>query len=294
MSLRILYRQQPAPLLQAEQLPAIQGTQGATLILSDGTQQQLFPGQQFIRESDGSKIRTDSSTLNYTSTRPATDTLPLYNHLIVDRGFEYMLVLQDGTKVWMNSESELYYPVQFTSGVRKIRLSGEAYYEVAKDSLRPFTVEVNEQFQVKVLGTHFNIKAYPTDGYAETTLLEGKVAVSPSAQAPTVVLKPSEQIVIREDGNNFVRVVNTDHYTAWHSGWFFFSNESLTKALEQIGRWYNVDFVFKDQNLTDIPVTGKLKRFENLNVILDMLSTTTRCHFTIEGKQIYITKNNRK
>lgn len=285
-----LFHDRPATQLQTELISNRHGTQGATLILSDGTQQQLFPGQQFIRETDGSEIRTDSSTLNYTTTFPATDPTPLYNHLIVGRGFEYMLILQDGTKVWMNSESELYYPVQFTTDIRKIRLSGEAYFEVAKDSLRPFIVEVNKQFQVKVLGTHFNIKAYPADGYAETTLAEGKVAVNLLEQNPPVILEPSEQMVIRENGDSFVRMVNTDHYIAWHSGWFFFSNEPLVKALEQIGRWYNVDFIFQNQELTNMPVTGKLKRFENLDAILDILSTTTRCHFIVEGNQIYVTK----
>lgn len=267
------------------------GTQGAVLILSNGHRRQLQKNSRPIVERDGSLISGDSTQLNYTGSGSPADTTVLYNHLLVGRGFEYMLTLQDGTKVWLNSESELYYPVQFSSTARPVKLSGEAYFEVARDTLRPFTVEVNGQFHVNVLGTRFNIKAYPSDGHSETTLIQGKVAVSDPAQSrQAVILQPSEQAVRHNNQEIEVRKVNAAYSIAWHEGWFYFSNEPLEKALEQIGRWYDMDFVFDAPAIRHLMVTGKIKRFENLDVILNMLATTTGCDYKILGKTVEVTK----
>lgn len=266
------------------------GATGATLILSDGTQQPLSPATRLLTEINGAQIQTDSNQLNYTGSTALHDTTLIYNHLTVGRGFEYMLILADGTKVWMNSESEIHYPVYFTSNIRKVRLQGEAYFEVAKDVTRPFIVEVNNGFEVKVLGTHFNIKAYPTDEQSETTLLEGKIAISAPSLEESIILSPSQQMVIHKDGENEVRQVNPEYAVAWHNGWFYFDNETLEKAVEQIGRWYNTDFVFDDPECRHIRVSGKVKRFTNLQVILNMLNTTTNCNYKIEKQKIYITK----
>lgn len=260
------------------------GIQGAVLVLSDGTRQNLESRGAHITESDGSRILNDSSQLNYTQVTSEQDKTPIYNHLIVGRGFEYMLVLQDGTKVWMNSESRLDYPIQFSSTSRTVKLSGEAYFEVTPDAKRPFIVTVNDQFNVKVLGTHFNIKAYPGDDRAETTLVEGKVAID------SFILRPSEQAVIIKGQAPQIREVNVDYYTAWHEGWFYFNNERLEIALEQIGRWYDMTFLVSEDDARQLMVTGKLKRFENLNVILDMLATTTQCRFEIKDNRVYVTK----
>lgn len=271
------------------------GASGAILVLSNGTKQLLSPETQLFTETNGTQIHTDSNQLNYTTNNTIPqDTTPIYNHLLVDRGFEYMLVLQDGTKVWMNSESELHYPVQFASANRKVRLKGEAYFEVARDSIHPFIVEVNDNFEVKVLGTHFNIKAYPSDDQFETTLLEGKVAISAPSLEGSTILAPSQQMVIRKNGEHLVRKVNPDYAIAWHNGWFYFDNETLEKTLELVGRWYNIDFTFEDLECKYIRVSGKVKRFENLQVILDMLKTTTKCNYILDHEKIYVTKNNRK
>lgn len=269
---------------------------GAVLVLSDGSCQNLLQTVGMISESDGSHILNDSTRLNYTQIHLTSNntSVPALNHLIVDRGFEYMLLLQDGTKVWMNAESRLDYPIHFAAGPRRVNLTGEAYFEVAGDSARPFIVEVNNSFEVKVLGTHFNIKAYATDDYAETTLVVGKVAISAPTLKENIILMPSQQMVIGKNGESRVREVDTDNAIAWHYGWFFFDNETLEKTLEQVGRWYNIDFQFADPQCKDICVSGKIKRFENLQVILNMLRTTTQCNYIQDNQTIYITKNNRK
>lgn len=265
------------------------GTLEAVLVTSDGTLRELQTAGNHINEKDGSKIMVDSARLNYQDNRPESVRELIYNKLLVGRGHEYMLILNDGTRVWMNSKSELSYPVAFGENVRRVRLSGEAYFEVAKDSVRPFIVEVDRGFEVKVLGTHFNIKAYDTDDSYETTLVEGKVQVS-QGNKTKITLEPSEQMVIGKDGCHEVRVVNTSYYTAWHEGWFYFNDESLEQVLTMIGRWYDVDFVFVKENLKEITVTGKLKRFENLSVILKMLERTTGAELMLKNRIVKVDK----
>ena len=265
------------------------GTLEAVLVTSDGTLRELQTAGNHINEKDGSKIMVDSARLNYQDNRPESVRELIYNKLLVGRGHEYMLILNDGTRVWMNSKSELSYPVAFGENVRRVRLSGEAYFEVTKDSVRPFIVEVDRGFEVKVLGTHFNIKAYDTDDSYETTLVEGKVQVS-QGNKTKITLEPSEQMVIGKDGRHEVRVVNTSYYTAWHEGWFYFNDESLEQVLTMIGRWYDVDFVFVKENLKEITVTGKLKRFENLSVILKMLERTTGTELILENRIVKVDK----
>ena len=265
------------------------GTLEAVLVTSDGTLRELQTAGNHINEKDGSKIMVDSARLNYQDNRPESVRELIYNKLLVGRGHEYMLILNDGTRVWMNSKSELSYPVAFGENVRRVRLSGEAYFEVTKDSVRPFIVEVDRGFEVKVLGTHFNIKAYDTDDSYETTLVEGKVQVS-QGHKTKITLEPSEQMVIGKDGRHEVRVVNTSYYTAWHEGWFYFNDESLEQVLIMIGRWYDVDFVFAKENLKEIAVTGKLKRFENLSVILKMFERTTGTELILENRIVKVDK----
>ena len=265
------------------------GTLEAVLVTSDGTLRELQTAGNHINEKDGSKIMVDSARLNYQDNRPESVQELIYNKLLVGRGHEYMLILNDGTRVWMNSKSELSYPVAFGENVRRVRLSGEAYFEVTKDSVRPFIVEVDRGFEVKVLGTHFNIKAYDTDDSYETTLVEGKVQVS-QGHKTKIPLEPSEQMVIGKDGRHEVRVVNTSYYTAWHEGWFYFNDESLEQVLTMIGRWYDVDFVFVKENLKEITVTGKLKRFENLSVILKMLERTTGTELMLKNRIVKVDK----
>lgn len=256
--------------------------EGVVLTLSNGNSQ-ILDGQTLpIIETDGSRIQSDSCRLDYTEVVTKEIEKPVYNQLAVARGFEYMLTLQDGTKVWLNAESKLEYPVKFLGPVRQVKLSGEAYFEVTRDTTRPFSVEVNGQFEVNVLGTSFNIKAYPGDDQAETTLVQGKVAIG------SIILQPSEQAVFYKDREMEVRKVNVGNYTAWHEGWFYFENERLEQALEQLGRWYDIHFVFGDDEVRHLRLTGKLRRFENLTVLLEMLSSTSGCQFEVKGRTVSV------
>ena len=282
-------KKDPHPYIAKSQVIDVRpATRGAVLELSDGTLCELRETPQRINERNGKEIVEDS-VLNYqVQTRPVKQQL-IYNRLRVGRGHEYMLILSDGTKVWLNSDSELRYPVSFGKDMRRVSLSGEAYFEVAPDSTSPFIVQVDERFEVKVLGTRFNIKAYLTDIRYETTLVEGKVLVK-QPEGMGVVLNPSEQIVIGRDGEHELREVDTDYYLAWHEGWFYFNDEPLEQVLEMFGRWYDVSFECSEDVLKKLRVTGKVKRFENLREILDMVAKIAGVDFQLEDKVVKVNK----
>ena len=275
-------------LADAQETVGQSGRPGVILSLSDGRRIDLSAREGKIGAGEEVVNHPENKQLFYAADQGG-EKISRMNRLDVPQGAEYHLVLSDGTRVWMNSKSELSYPVAFGENVRRVRLSGEAYFEVTKDSVRPFIVEVDRGFEVKVLGTHFNIKAYDTDDSYETTLVEGKVQVS-QGHKTKITLEPSEQMVIGKDGRHEVRVVNTSYYTAWHEGWFYFNDESLEQVLIMIGRWYDVDFVFAKENLKEIAVTGKLKRFENLSVIMKMLERTTGTELILENRIVKVDK----
>ena len=261
------------------------GSFGAVLVASDGSRHELFASGDTIEVRSEHYVVSDSGGITYAGL-PSVEEEGLleYNRVVVNRGHEYMLTLQDGSRVWLNAESELEYPVTFARGERRVRLSGEAYFEVAPDSLSPFTVEVDGGFNVRVLGTCFNIKAYQTDSRYETTLVSGRVRVEDTTGVE-VTLRPSEQLVLGRDGSHEVREVDTRYYLAWHEGWFYFRNESLRQVLLMVGRWYDVEFECGEGvSVDDRQVTGKVRRFGNLKEILGMLSKVTGVEFKEEGE----------
>lgn len=264
------------------------GSFGAVLVASDGSRHDLFASGDTIEVLSEHYIVSDSGGITYTGLPAVEEERLEYNRVVVSRGHEYMLTLQDGTKVWLNSDSELEYPVTFVRGERRVRLSGEAYFEVARDSLSPFTVEVDGGFHVRVLGTCFNVKAYETDSRYETTLVSGCVRVEDTTGLE-VTLRPSEQLVLGRDGSHEVREVDTRYYLAWHEGWFYFRNESLRQVLLMVGRWYDVEFECGEGvSVDDRQVTGKVRRFDNLKEILGMLSKVTGVEFKEEGDRIVL------
>ena len=197
-----------------ERIDADPGSFGAVLVASDGSLHDLLTRRDTIEVRYDHFVVADSAGLTYAELPSAgqaeeEEEVVEYNRLLVNRGHEYMLTLHDGTRVWLNSESDLEYPVTFPRGERRVRLNGEAYFEVAKDSLSPFIVEVGRGFDVRVLGTSFNVKAYPTDERYETTLVEGSVNVTDSA-GMDVTLSPSEQLVLTQGGSYMVYDVDVD------------------------------------------------------------------------------------
>lgn len=224
-----------------------------------------------------------------------------YNTISTPRGGEYQVNLPDGTTVWLNAASSLRFPVQFKQEDRKVTLSGEAYFEVAKQIRKvlihgkaiaeriPFVVKTNRQ-EVEVLGTHFNINAYTNETRTRTTLLEGAVRVSLLSNAaqtsPTpYYLQPGQQANL--SGNAF-RIMKADmeEAMAWKKGIFMFNGQDLEGIMKQVERWYDVDVVFEDDNLKRQTFTGTISRFKKISQLLEVLETTGSVHFKMEGRRI--------
>lgn len=212
-----------------------------------------------------------------------------YNTISTPRGGQYQVTLADGTKVWLNAASSIRFPVVFTGKERKVVITGEAYFEVAKNKNMPFKVEANSS-EIEVLGTHFNVNAYDDEASIKTTLLEGKVKVSVPAfaakQLPKYLL-PGQQSGVNKEGKILVTDnVDTEEAVAWMKGYFQFKSADLKTILRQIARWYDVDIEFKGN--VNLHFTGQLTRNENVSKVFRELALTGEVHFNIDRKTIIV------
>jgi transmembrane sensor len=208
-----------------------------------------------------------------------------FNTTETPKGGQYLVNLADGSKVWLNAASSLKYPASFTNQkTRTVELTGEGYFEIAKDKVHPFIVKTAAQ-QVEVLGTHFNINAYNDEPFTKTTLLEGRVHVESLAQTKeTEILNPGEQAVLVNDHLS-VSDANVEEAVAWKDGYFRFNEESMSSIAKKLERWYNVEIELSDK-LASKEFTGKIARSRNISRVLSMMEETNRVHFKIEGRRI--------
>jgi len=208
-----------------------------------------------------------------------------YNTINIPRGGQYQLVLSDGTKVWLNSASSLKYPAAFSGHQRNVELTGEAYFEVAKDRTKPFTVSVNGM-NVQVLGTHFNINAYSDEKAIKTTLLEGSVKLSGNGKQ--ALLKPGQEGSFNNQQRAFnISQVDVDDAVAWKNGFFAFDNEDIQTIMKRISRWYDVDVVFPEK-FKRKNFGGTVSRFSDVAEVLHSLELTGSVHFKTEGRRITV------
>ena len=204
------------------------------------------------------------------------------NRIITTVGGDYCFILSDGTKVWLNAESELDFPVDFVGKERVVRLKGEAYFEVKPDAAHPFIVETRG-VRTRVLGTSFNIKAYDNEESIFTTLLTGKVKVSAIGEEnESVVLTPGMQSEWQENGQKMsVKKVNAENFTAWRQGAFMFDNENIMVVTRVLERWYGLKFIY-NENVHEHTFSGRLSKDEPLESILETLTFTGGPQFKIE------------
>jgi len=264
------------------------GSNKAYLVLSNGNKIDLSRSDNFHKQLDNSaKIILKDSSLTYKSLNKEQEyKKKKTNTLVVPRGGEYKLTLSDGTKVWLNSETKLEYPVTFNGKTRTVKLIGEAYFDVAKDSKHPFIVHMDKS-SVKVLGTEFNISAYP-DSYEETVLVEGKVNLSSNGK--NKILKPGDRAVsVKGDIN--ISKVNTKFYTSWKNGIFYFNNIKLKDLVVQLSRWYDVEFFFLNEEIKGLHFTGAVEKDRSIKFILDLISNITHVDFRVKGKGIVVQYN---
>ena len=210
------------------------------------------------------------------------------NRIITTVGGDYCFILSDGTKVWLNAESELDFPVDFVGNERVVRLKGEAYFEVKPDAAHPFIVETRG-VRTRVLGTSFNIKAYDNEESIFTTLLTGKVKVSAIGEEnESVVLTPGMQSEWQENGQKMsVKKVNAENFTAWRQGAFMFDNENIMVVTRVLERWYGLKFIY-NENVHEHTFSGRLSKDEPLESILETLTFTGGPQFKIEKDVVYI------
>lgn len=264
------------------------GSRKAILTLESGEKIDLTVQKGTI-PSAGSVIINNKANelLTYKKMNTIKET-PQMNILTVPRGGEYQLILSDGTRVWMNAESSLRYPTSFAEEKREVYLIGEAFFEVAKDVIHPFIVRT-DRHSVEVVGTSFNISAYP-DHRIYTTLAEGKVRVSISTTS--VLLDPDQQAIIEANNDEIAtREVFAHLFTSWAKGNYEFRNTPLEEIVAQLSRWYNVDIYFKNETLKNKRFAGIIFRNEELNFAIEVIEKVSNVHFIREGEVIYIEDN---
>lgn len=209
------------------------------------------------------------------------------NMLETPRGGQYQLALPDGSKVWLNASTRLFFPTAFKAGERKVKVLGEAYFEVKSDPRNPFIVETTTGALLRVLGTSFNVSAYQDDAQEVTTLLTGSLQVTRSQSQ--ALLKPGQQAIVNAEKIVDVREAETSYAVAWKEGNFMFNREPIKEVMNKIARWYNVEIVYEGP-VTETRFWGTLSRFAQVNDVLQMLEATGRVHFTIEGRRIIVKK----
>ncbi len=261
------------------------GDNRAILKLADGTQIILDSAEDGTLAKQGSVkiIKLNNGQLSYNSSTEKPKEV-LYNTITVPKGGQYQLKLADGTRVWINAASSLRFPAFFNSGVRNVELTGEAYFEVAKNASMPFHVTV-KALDIQVLGTHFNVNAYENEVAISTTLIEGSVKVSKAGQSRQ--LEPGQQAAAK--GNDQIQVLNNvdlEEVLAWKNGLFQFNSADVEIILRQAGRWYNVEFEYSD-NIKE-RFTGQIPRNVNLSQLLKILESTGKVQFNIQGRKVIV------
>ena len=274
-----------APLPVASKIiPA--GEKKATLTLADGTEVHVEEITARVLQEKGMNIEYRNGEIVYHKSEEET-TEVVYNKLEVPRGGECMIKLDDGTKVWVNAETKLKYPVVFVGDRREVVLEGEAFFDVAKNE-KPFIVKTSFG-DVRVLGTAFGISAYASEPESYTTLVRGKVSVEREGIKPVVIL-PGEQVVTFKDGKMIKQEVDVEEFVGWKDGIYVFKEKSLGEIMKTLERWYNISVDFQDKSLVDLPFTGNLKRYDDINVFFDALTRTGDMKYRVEGNQVILFK----
>lgn len=269
------------------------GVPKAVLTLADGSVVELKGDDEFeLKELDGTRINKDSAMLAYVqgSDSPVGGAQPVYNRVDIPRGGEYSLILSDGTVVYLNAMSSLRFPVSFGGDTREVELTGEAWFQVAKDTAHPFIVRTGE-IRVQVLGTQFNISSYPEDAAVRTTLVEGSVRVSEGRGHESVVIRPSQQAVFcKSSGVLEVEEVDVSPFIAWKNGKFDFRDWRLEDIMVYLSRWYKIDVFYQREELKDMRFGCHINRYSEIGPILEFLESTGRVKATLKGNTVVLSE----
>ena len=267
----------------------VPGGNKAVLTLANGRQIMLTDAKNgTVAQQGGTMVsKTANGQVTYNVSTTGNSVEVVYNVMTTPRGGTWMLTLADGTKVWLNSISSIKYPTAFTGKERNVEITGEAYFEVAHNRDKPFHVTAGGQ-RIEVLGTHFNINAYPEEAAVKTTLLEGSVKLVKSlagSAVESVILKPGQQAQVAAQ-IKVIKHADTDQVMAWKNGLFSFEKVSLQEVLRQLSRWYDVDVVYNG-NIEPRKFGGEIGRDLNLSEVLDGLKASG-VHFSVQGRRLIV------
>ena len=273
-------------LLARKQPMSMKGGYRAYLELVTGERLVLDSTSNVTTRIEGAVIKAENKgtvIVDEQKTDSVTESVE-YNRLVIPRGGEYKIVLADGSQVWINSQSVLEFPACFVGKERRVRLQGEAYFEVSKNVEKPFIVDMGNK-EIRVLGTSFNVNDY--DGKSVTTLVSGKVQVFVNDK--DYVLTSSMQVRVEGD-DVFVEEVDVREFTAWKDGLFVFKKQKLREVMDILSRWYDVDVFYQNLELQNLHFTGTIQRHSEISGMLKFLEKTDIVKFTLNGKTLIVSK----
>jgi transmembrane sensor len=274
------YTKQPAP-IKNDISP---GGNQAVLTLSDGSTILLDSATNGkIAVQAGSSILKKDGQVVYDPRGQNTSTV-IYNTMTTPKGGQYQLTLADGTKVWLNAASSITYPTAFAGNNREVKITGEAYFEVTKDSRRPFLVNINNASAIEVLGTHFNVSAYPDEISVKTTLVEGRVKVT--SEKASLTLNPGQQSITTADHIDLEEHADLESVLAWKNGLFHMQGISIPAIMRELSRWYDIDIVYTS-SVSQTLITGEIPRNMKLSSVLRILEEND-VHTKIEGRKLTV------
>ena len=276
------------PVQVAKKVTIQPGKSQAILVLSSGEEVAMGNVSRQLEEKDGtSVVVSETGRISYQSAEgkggTTKDTARVMNRLVIPRGGEFNLTLSDGTRVWLNAETELRYPVQFNGKERVVYLKGEAYFEVSKNKEKPFLVQVDDM-SVKVYGTAFNVNTY---NKIETVLVTGSVSMNQGGKE--VLLKPNQKGVFDQvSGKITVEDVDVLAYVSWKNGDFIFRNESLNSIMDKLSRWYGLEVLYQDAGLQVVRLSGNLKRYKDVRELFVSFEKISDARFKVQGNKVIV------
>ncbi|PKO99109.1 MAG: hypothetical protein CVU13_08270 [Bacteroidetes bacterium HGW-Bacteroidetes-8] len=246
----------------------------------------------FLLDSNNKLVRKFSNTPVRLS-----ELSPDYKHEIyTEKGVKAKITLPDGSAVWLNSDSRITYPDRFESDIREVEFSGEAYFDVVSDSLRPLIIKTNKDFKIEVLGTQFNVRSYDNDNEAQTTLYTGSLNIVSKgvssglkgAKDIVTTLKPSESCIIREKQNPIhIKPADANKQYAWKEGKIIFDSTPLSEVIKMLERWHGTEFVVKDPSIYRFDITAKF-RSESIVQIMEMIKYCSLVDYTIDSNKVVL------
>lgn len=259
------------------------GSYKALLTVSGGKQLWLDSNSQGKSLGiPGLEVADSGNALHYSKTASAVE----WHTLSTPRSGQYKLQLPDSSIVWLNAESSIRFPSKFPEDERKVEVSGELYFEVAKDEQKKFIV-VSGDKQTEVLGTHFNVSAYNVDSAIVVTLLEGRVQVRDNGTAASQMLQPREQALFQKGKILLLQNINVEEVIAWKNGWFYFNDQPIGEIMQQVARWYDVKVLY--DGTINQKFTAEIEKNVTVVKLLELLEKTGRVHFKIKDKTITVT-----